>query len=146
MKVAEIMKKTVVTVNKDATMKKCGELIEKHNVNGLPVMDGDQLVGIITRDDIFKGILPKYSDIYMDERYLADFESIEERLYKLSELKVKDLMATTPLTIGQDTPLVKAGSLMVLRGIRQLPVVENGKLVGIITLSAICRNFIERAK
>jgi CBS domain-containing protein len=146
MKVAEIMKKTVFTISKDASIKECGDLLEKHNVNGMPVLDGDKVVGIITRADIFKTILPKYSDIYINEGYLIDFEYIEERIHKIKELKVKDIMAPTPLTLSQDTPLVKAGSLMILRGIKQMPVVENGKLVGIITLTDICRNFLKRVQ
>jgi CBS-domain-containing membrane protein len=146
MRVAEIMQKDVFTISKDASIKECGDLLEKHDVNGMPAVDGDQVVGIVTRADIFKAILPKYSDIYINERYLMDFECIEDRIHKIKELKVKDLMAPNPLTLDQDTPLVKAGSLMILRGIKQMPVVENGKLLGIITLTDICRNFLKRVK
>ena len=146
MKVVEIMQKDVFTITKDASIKECGDLLEKHDVNGMPVMDGDQLVGIITRADIFKAILPKYSDIYINERYLIDFECIEERIHKIKELKVMHIMAPNPLTLDQDTPLVKAGSLMILRGIKQVPIVENGKLLGIITLTDICRNFLKRVE
>ena len=146
MKVAELMRKTVFTVNKDASVKECGDLIEKHNVNGLPVMDGDKMVGIITRADIFKSILPTYSEIYVNETYLTDFEFIEERIHKINELKAKDIMTPNPQTLEQDVPLVKAGALMILRKVKQMPVVEKGRLVGIITLTDICRSFLNRAK
>jgi acetoin utilization protein AcuB len=146
MKVAELMRKTVFTVNKDASVKECGDLIEKHKVNGLPVMDGDQVVGVITRADIFKSILPTYLELYINETYLTDFNCIEERVNKLNELKVKDIMTPNPQTLEQDTPVVKAGSLMILRKVKQMPVVEKGRLVGIITLTDICRSFLNRAK
>jgi len=146
MKVAELMKKIVFTVSMDASVKECGGLIQKHNVNGLPVMDGDQVVGIVTRADIFKSILPTYFEVYINETYLTDIEFIEERISKINELKVKDIMTPNPQTIDQNTPLVKAGSLMILRKVKQMPVIEDGKLVGIITLTDICTNFLKRVK
>lgn len=145
MKVEEIMKKPVFTISKDASIKECGDLLEKHDINGMPVMDNDRVVGVITRADIFKSILPRYPDIYKEERYLTDFEYVEERIHKIRELKVKDLMSSPPMALDQDTPIVRAGSIMILRGIKQMPVVNNDKLVGIITLTDICRNFLARA-
>jgi acetoin utilization protein AcuB len=72
MKVKEIMKHPVITVNKDATIKECGLLLKEHGINGVPVMDGARVVGVITRTDIFKSVLPRYSDLYEEERYLTD--------------------------------------------------------------------------
>lgn len=145
MKAKEIMKSPVITTSQDATIKECGDLLEKHDVNGVPVMDNGRIVGVITRDDIFRSILPRYPEIFEEERYLTDFNYIEERISKIRELKVRDLMGTPAMTLDSDTPLVKAGSIMVLRKIKQMPVLEGGKLVGIITLTDICRNLCERA-
>lgn len=145
MKVKEIMKSPVVTINQDATIMECGDLLGKHGFNGVPVMDDGRLVGVITRADIFKSILPRYPDILDEERYLMDFKYIEERIDKICVLKVRDLMGSPAMTLDADTPLVKAGSTMVLRRITQMPVVDGGKLVGIVTLTDICRNLIERA-
>lgn len=68
---------------------------------------------------------------------MASFEGIEVRAHQLDDLKVRALMGTPPITITSDTPIVKAGSLMILRGIKQLPVVDNDRLSGIITLTDI---------
>ena len=145
MKVQEVMKQSVVTINKDTSIKVCGDLLEKHDINGVPVMDNGSVVGVITRADIFKAILPRYPDIYAEERYLMNFEYIEDRINKIQELTVKELMSSPPITLSQDTPIIKAGSTMTLRRIKQLPVVNNGNLVGIITLTDICRNLLARA-
>ncbi len=144
MKVKEIMKSLAVTINQDATIKECGDLLEKHDINGVPVMDNSRVVGVITRADIFRSILPRYPEIFEDERYLHDFEYVEEKISKIRELKVKDLMGTPAMTLNPDAFLVKAGAIMVLRGVKQMPVVEDGKLVGIVTLTDICRNLCER--
>lgn len=146
MKVKEVMKRSVVTVSKDASIKECGDLLERHDINGAPVIYNGRVAGVITRADIFKSILPRYPEIFEEERYLMDFEYIEERIGKISELKVQDLMGSPAMTLDQDTPLVKAGSIMVLRKVKQMPVMEKDKLVGIVTLTDICRNLLSRVK
>jgi len=55
-------------------------------------------------------------------------------------------MGTPPITITSDTPIVKAGSLMILKGIKQLPVVDNGRLSGIVTLTDIINYIMEKIK
>jgi CBS domain-containing protein len=145
MKVKEIMKHPVITVNKEATIKECGTLLEDHDINGAPVMEGERVVGVITRTDIFKSILPRYSDLYEDEKFLMDFEYIEGQIHKVNQIKVHTLMGTPAITLDQDTPICKAGSLMIWRRIKQIPVLSHNKLVGIITLTDICKNLMQRA-
>jgi CBS domain-containing protein len=137
MKTAEIMTKQAHAIGPDQTLKECAEILKKHHVNGLVVAERGTVVGVITKADIFKAILPGYSDIMEDESQLASFEYIEERAHKLYDLKVRALMGTPPITITSDTPIVKAGSLMILRRVKQLPVVDNGRLSGIVTLTDI---------
>lgn len=146
MKVKEIMKHPVFTVRQDDTIKTCGELMEEHNINGAPVVDNDRVVGFITRHDIFKAILPRYPDLYEDEKLLMSFEYIEERIHKVKKVKVRELMGSPAVTIDHETPLCKAGSILILRKIKQVPVMGNDQLVGIVTLSDICGNLMERAE
>jgi CBS domain-containing protein len=146
MKTAEIITKQVYTIGSDQTLKECAEILKKHHVNGLVVVEGGTVVGVITKADIFKAILPGYSDIMEDERHMASFEYIEERAHKLYDLKVRALMGTPPITITSDTPIVKAGSLMILRRVKQLPVVDNGRLSGIVTLTDIINCITEKIK
>jgi len=137
MKIAEVMTKQVHTIGPDQTLKECADILKKRHVNGLVVVNDGKVTGVITKADIFKAVLPSYSDIMEDEHHLASFEYIEERAHKLYDKKVRDLMGTPPITIESDTPIVKAGSLMILRRVKQLPVVDNGRLSGIVTLTDI---------
>ncbi len=146
MKTAGIMTKQVHTIGPDQTLKECAEILKKRHVNGLVVMEGGTIKGVITKADIFKAVLPGYSDIMEDERHMASFEYIEERAHKLYDLTVRSLMGTPPITITGDTPVVKAGSLMILRRVKQLPVVDNGRLSGIITLTDIINYITEKIK
>ncbi len=172
MKTAEIMTKQVHTIGPEQTLKDCAQILKEHHVNGLVVLNVETIVGVITKADIFKAILlnglvvldggtvagviptaeiskamlPGYSDIIDGERHMASFERIEERVHQLDDLKVRILMSTPPITITSDTPIVKAGSLMILKGIKQLPVVDNGRLSGIVTLTDIINYMMERIK
>ena len=143
MKLKEIMKGPVITVKKNATIKECGDLLQKHNINGAPVVDNSRVVGVITRADIFRSILPRYPEIYKDEQQLMDLEYIEARIDKVSKLKVSEVMVSPAMTLDEETSVLKAGSILTLRRIKQMPVMEADKLVGIITLKDIFRHIME---
>ena len=145
MRVKEIMKSPVITVNKDATVKECGDLLEKHGINGAPVVDGEHVVGLITRTDIFKSVLPRYPEIFKDESHLIDFHYIEERIKKVTKIEVSELMGSPAMILDQETPVVKAGSIMVLRKIKQMPVMKDDKIVGIVALEDIVKYLMEMA-
>ena len=146
MKISEIMTKTPRTIGPDKNLKECARVLTQAHVNGLVVVDGEKVVGVITKADIFKSILPSYSDILEDERHLTDIEYIEDRIHRLSEMKARNIMGTPPITVSSDMPLVKAGSLMILRRVKQLPVVDDERLSGIVTLTDIVKYFGEKVK
>ncbi len=144
MKVNEIMHRNVVTVTPEMSLKACGDLLEEHEINGVPVLEDGRLVGVITSDDIFKSILPRYPEIFEDEKYLMDFEYIEERIHKVTKMKVGDLMSSPAVSVDEETPICKAGSIMILRRIKQLPIVRGDELVGILTLADICKTLMHK--
>ena len=146
MKVSEIMTKKVYIISPDSTLKECTEALNKYNINGLVVVEKEKVAGVITRSDIFKAILPRYPDIIEEERYVSDLEYVEERANKLFEMEVKDIMGAPPITVNSDMPIVKAGSTMILRRVKQVPVVDKGKLVGVITLTDIINNLLKKIK
>ena len=145
MRVKKIMKGPVITVNKDATIKECGDLLQKHGINGAPVVDDEHVVGLITRADIFRSVHPRYPEIFKDETHLVDFEYIEKRIKKVTRIEVSELMGSPAMTLDQETPIVKAGSIMILRKIKQMPVVKDDKLVGIVTLENVFSYLMEKA-
>jgi CBS domain-containing protein len=168
---AAIMTKHVHTIGPEQTLKECAQILKERHVNGLVVVNRESIVGVITKADIFKAMLlnglivldggtvagvvptdeiskilqPGYADVMDGKRHIASFESIEERVHQLDDLKVRSIMGTPPITISSDTPIVKAGSLMVLKGIKQLPVEDDGKLAGIVTLTDIINYSMEKS-
>jgi len=146
MKVGDIMTKRVHTTAPNISLRECARVLERTRVNGLVVTEGKKVVGVITKTDIFKAILPRYPENIEEERSMSDVEYIKERVSKLFEMKAKDIMGSPPITVSGDVPVIRAGSIMLLRRVKQIPVVEKGKLVGIVTLTDIISKALKKIK
>ena len=146
MKIGKIMSRRVHTIRPDNSLEECAKILERTRVNGLVVTEGKKVVGVITKTDIFKAILPRYPENVEEERHMSDLEQIKERVSKLFEMNVKDIMGSPPITVSSDVPIIRAGSIMLLRRVKQIPVVDGEKLVGIITFTDIIRKTLRRLK
>ncbi|HOB08599.1 MAG: CBS domain-containing protein [Limnochordia bacterium] len=120
--VRNFMTKDPITVSLDATLPSTADLMKQHNLKRLPVMDQDKLVGIITEKDVAKALpspattLSKYEINYLTEK-----------------IRVKDVMTKAVISVSPDTTVEEATMIMHEEDVGCLPVLENGKLVGIIT-------------
>lgn len=102
------------------------QLMAKHRINQLPVLENDQLVGIVTDRDI--------RDAYPTSMLIGQAEKIDEFAEKYT---VEEAMSHNVLTVRPETPLATAVGLLRNHRIGSLPVVKNKNLVGIITRSDI---------
>ena len=143
MKVKEIMIKRVLDTKVDYSIKDVSRHLIKNHINSMPVVDNDGLlVGIVTQADIFRALLPSPDELYKDGEYL-NFEQIEERSSELKNRNVGEIMTKPVIFVDEDTPVVKAGSIMLLKKIKQIPVINNDKrLVGLITFNDIIEELI----
>ena len=111
-----------VTVRQDADFQKALALMQEKKLRRLPVVDDDgQLVGIVVERDLLVAAM----------RYLQ------------SRVEVGDIMTRNVVTVGPDTDLAEVARTMLERKIGGLPVLEQGRLVGIITESDIFKCFVE---
>ncbi|MCL6614388.1 MAG: CBS and ACT domain-containing protein [Firmicutes bacterium] len=125
------MTKDPVTVTENVPVLEAGEIMRRNGFSRLPVVRDGRLVGIVTEMDIMR-VSPSP----------ATTLSVFEMNYLLSKLAVKDVMTKNPKTIAPEATLEEAAVLMRDYKIGALPVVENGRLVGIITESDIFDAFI----
>lgn len=146
MKISEIMSRNVCTTTPEATLKESLDLLVKERLNGLVVVEGGKVVGVVTKADIFRAILPTQADICEDELLMKDPEYVEERIFKCLGAKVEKIMGTPVITVTGNLPIIKAGSIMVLHRIKQVPVVDDGALAGIVTLSDILSAFRKKTE
>ena len=112
----------VKTVPVTATVKEVRELLTRYNINALPVMDGQRVAGIITRQVVEK----------------AAHHALEEQ--PVSEYMNSDFVAVEP-----DTPVEELQELIVSGNQRFVPVVENGQLIGAITRTDLLRHMVSGA-
>lgn len=130
--VRERMTVNPFTVTENTPIFEAVELLRKNNITRLPVVRDGKLVGIITREDLLK-VSPSE----------ATTLSVWELNYVLSKIQVKDGMTKNPLTISPDATLEEAALIMRNKKVGALPVVEDGKLIGIITESDIFDAFLD---
>ncbi|MBI5419665.1 MAG: CBS domain-containing protein [Deltaproteobacteria bacterium] len=131
--VAKRMMRNPVYVDENDSMKKAMDLLREHGIRHLPVLkDGEKLVGILTETDI-KQASPSP----------ATALEIREIYYLLDKVKVKQIMTRRPYTISPGAPIEEAALIMREKKVGCLPVIENGKLVGILTETDILDAFID---
>jgi acetoin utilization protein AcuB len=132
MNVAKRMKRNPVFVDEGDSMKKAMDLLKEHEIRHLPVLkDGDRLVGILSERDI-KQASPSP----------ATALEIREIYYLLDKVKVKQIMTRRPYTVSSSAPIEEAALIIREKKIGCLPVVDDGKLVGILTETDIIDAFI----
>lgn len=130
--VKDKMTTRLLTVTEDTPVLKATQFMRENKVRRLPVVKGEKLVGIVTEDDLLR-VSPS----------AATSLSIFEVNHLLSELRIKEVMTKKVITISPEATLEEAALLMRENEVGALPVVEGGKLVGIITESNIFDAFIE---
>lgn len=137
MKVKDIMTEKVITVSPETSVKEIADILLKKKIGGVPVLDGEKLVGIVTEEDlIMKNVklhFPTYIQLLDAVIYLESLKKYEEELRKAVGATAQDVMTRDLVTISPEADIEEAATLMIERNISRLPVVENDKLVGIIT-------------
>jgi acetoin utilization protein AcuB len=137
MKVADIMNRRPVTVTPDTPVLDVVRLMLQFHLNDVLVVDDAQkLVGIVTYKDIFRKMLPGYGEAMEDATWWNP-ESMEDRLVDIAKMPVEDAMSDDVHTASPDTYVIQAGSLMNARQVKQLPVVDERELVGVVSYSDI---------
>ena len=141
MKVKDLMVTGVVTVAPETSLKDVARILAERGISGLPVVDESGAVaGVVSEADILmkaQGAAPEHRSALGRLLHPADPE--EEA--KLDARSAAEAMTSPAVTIEAHAAVSEAASLMVQRGINRLPVVENGKLVGIITRADVVRAF-----
>ncbi|MBS7650804.1 CBS domain-containing protein [Candidatus Bathyarchaeota archaeon] len=118
--VRDVMSGNVKTVRPNSTILEVVRKMNKFDVGSVVVVEGDRPVGIITERDILRRVL---------EVTLAP-----------EALKAKEIMSSPLVTIGDHATLEEAARVMAERNIKKLPVVQDGRLIGIVTTTDIVRN------
>jgi len=137
MKVEDVMKKNIHSAKRDTTIMEIVKIFCITRISGIPIVDEENhIIGIISEKDVLRAMYPSQAEYYEDPS-CRNFDEIEQRYTNIISMNAEQMMNRNVITTSPDEPLLKASSTMLARQIRRLPVLDNGKLVGIITQSDI---------
>ncbi|HUT35932.1 MAG TPA: CBS domain-containing protein [Planctomycetota bacterium] len=135
MQIRKLMHAEVITLQADEPLMRAVELTTAEHIRHLPVLDGDRLVGMLSVGDI-KHATPSP----LVEGSQAEYHQV------FHETPVSRIMRRCPITAGPEASLAEIVRLMVENKIGAVPVVEGGKLVGIVSELDVLRAFLEVLK
>ncbi len=133
----DIMTRDVVTVKPETSIEELASLLVKHQISGVPVVDdkGD-LYGIVTENDLISQNkrlhIPTVVSFLDAAIYLESSKKFEQEVKRITATKAGDICARKVLTVTEDTTLVDIATIMDEKKTHLLPVVKNGKMVGIV--------------
>ncbi len=132
MRVADRMTKDPRTCAPDTLLYDARDIMRQGSFRRLPVMAVDALVGVVTDRDIRSFLLPE--DLP---------ERVKERIELLKVRRVGDIMTPDPITIAPDASLERASEIFRIKKFSGLPVLENGKLAGVISTRDVMEGLLE---
>lgn len=144
MTIADVMTRKVVTVRRDAPLKDVARLLVEHGISGVPVADEDGAVlGVVSEADF---LVKEQGAAEVRHRPLARLigESSETRhqLDVVAARTAEQAMSAPAVTIEPTRPIHEAAAIMTSRRINRLPVVDGGRMIGIVTRADLLRAYL----
>jgi CBS domain-containing protein len=142
MKIADVMARDVTTVTPETSLKEVARVLAAGGISGLPVVSADgEVLGVVSEADILmkeRAPAPRRGGMlgWLLEPSDAEAEA------KLEARTAGDAMTSPAITVESKEAVSRAAATMVERGVNRLPVVEDGKLVGIVTRADLVRAFV----
>lgn len=146
-KVKDIMTSELITVTPDTEITQAARLLLEKKINGAPVInEAGELVGILCQSDLIvqQKSIPIPSLFTLLDGYipLTPSRRLDKEVEKIAATRVAEAMTPDPVTVSPDTDLEKVAALMVEKNYHTLPVVESGKLVGILGKEDVLKTLI----
>lgn len=131
--VSQIMSKDLVTVNPTQSLYDVERLLNRHNIRHVPVVEGEQLVGVISRSDLLR---ISFADLTDDE------ENVEAVVYDL--YSIPQVMSRVPITVDSEATIREVAEIFSNQSFHSMPVVDHGKLVGIVTTTDMINYLLDQ--
>jgi len=147
LKAKDIMSQNPVTVSMDTEVGKVAKLLFEKHINGVPVVDAKgKLKGILCQSDLIaqqkKLLLPSVFTLLDSFIPLKSMKVFEKEIKRMAAATAGDAMTANPYTVGLEATIEDVATLMVEKNFHTIPVVENGRLVGIIGKEDVLRTLM----
>ncbi|HOB11048.1 MULTISPECIES: CBS domain-containing protein [Acetomicrobium] len=143
----DLMQKDLTVLLKDDLVIDAVKMFYIHKVTGVPVIEGDwHLVGFISESDILKATLPTYLEAITSSAFLSKEGELIffDKIHDIGLKRVEEFMTKEVIYVDPTTSLISVVDLMMRKRVKRLPVVENGRFVGMIDRCAFCEFLMER--
>jgi CBS domain-containing protein len=141
--VRDVMNVKPVTCQAETSVTEAGKILRENMISGMPVLDGQRLVGVVSESDLLRLLatenegglwLPSPFEIFeVPFRDLVKWERMHSAIDDLSKKKVREVMSRNVHEVSPEDSVEEAAGIMTRHRINRLPVVEEGRLVGIVT-------------
>jgi CBS domain-containing protein len=147
MNVSELMTTSVIAIRENTSVVDAAKTLLERNLTGVPIIDADdRLVGILTEGDLVvqnaNVHFPTFLQILDIKIPLTSTRHFEEELRRALGTIASEVMTREVLTVSPNDEISVAATLMADKHVNPIPVVENGRLVGIISRSDIIRHIL----
>ena len=151
LKAKDIMTKELITVSPETEIVQATRLLLDNNINGVPVTDDEgKLVGILCQSDLViqqkKFPVPSFFTLLDGLIPLTSMKQLKKEVQKIAAVTVAQAMTPNPIFIGPDTGIEEVATLMVDKNFHTIPVVDEGKLVGVVGKEDILRTLIPKSE
>jgi CBS-domain-containing membrane protein len=143
MRAQDVMTTEVVTVSPKTTVAEIAALLIERRISAVPVLDGERLVGIVSEGDLLRR--PQTDTETGASPWLTLLTGpgvVPERFSKVHGMTAREVMTRDVVTVTPETPLDEVASLLESRRIKRVPVVENGRLVGILSRANLLHGLV----
>jgi CBS domain-containing protein len=145
MLVRTVMKTDFLSAQEDISYREAAEiLIHSHRGCLFVLNQAGALVGVVSEHDLFRVLYPFYGSYYLNPELYTDAEEREGKIDEIQNHPIKSFMTKQVIHTESDWPVMKAGALMLAKNVRRLPVLEQGKLVGVITRREVYRELCKQ--
>lgn len=154
-KVKEIMNPDVMYFSPDDTVFNATKAMLEKNISGAPVVENEKVVGVISMSDIIKFMrtklkigkthqLPSLSLLVLDLiRTGKEYVDLKKEIKLISGIKIRNMMSKKIVSIGPEASIFDAANLLEKKDVGRLPVIEKGKLIGIVARADLIKTLLE---
>ena len=149
MKARDIMTSQVITAGPDTAVRHIAALLFKHRISALPVLENGKLVGIVSEADLLhrheigtEGTARSSSwwlQLLSADRSVAEY-------VKSHATRARDIMTKDVISVAPDTPIAQIARLLEKHGVKRVPVLQDGRLVGIVSRSNLVQTLAARGR
>ncbi|ATA89471.1 CBS domain-containing protein [Capnocytophaga stomatis] len=131
--ISQIMSRKLITLTPTQSLYDAERLFKKHKIRHIPVVESDRIIGIVSYSDLLR---ISFADMTDNE---DEVTSVVYDMYTIPQI-----MAKTPLTVNSDATIKEVAEILSKQSFHSIPVLENDKLVGIVTTTDLINYLLEQ--